>query len=73
MTSVSGISLPFEIIMKLFEYSYGFKTSFDAAKILIVYTPSIISDFPPKLISASLFTISLIPFRIIFPSEFTIK
>ena len=36
ITSVFGISLSLEIIMKLFEYSYGFKTLSDAAKILIV-------------------------------------
>ena len=73
MISVSGISLFSEIIIKLFEYSYGFKTSSDAAKILMVYTPSIISEFSSKLIFTLLLTISLIPFRIILPSEFTMK
>ena len=59
--SESGIFLFSEITMKLFEYSYGFKTLSDAAKILIVLTPSIIFDFSSKLILALLFFVRLIP------------
>ena len=42
--SESGIILFSAITMKLFEYSNGFNTSSDAAKILTVFTPSPLPD-----------------------------
>ena len=71
--SESGMILSSSIMMKLFEYSNGFNTSSDAAKILIVFTPSPILDIFPKLTLALLFIVFSTPFRIILPCELIIK